>query len=390
MRADITELMPTEFSANQSNALHIGMLSTMPPTLCGLATFSAALTKALEEAGNTVECVRVEETPETHYSGTQTLIPGSSQSRAAVARQLNLCDVAIIQHEFGIYGGPDGQEILELIAAVHVPMVIVMHTVPAHPSANQLRILKSLARLASSIVVLSEAARQQLISLIGRQANLSMIPHGAATRGPDERRTRDVRHDIDLLTWGLIGPGKGIEGAITALGLARGLGVELHYTIAGVTHPKVARRDGDAYVASLRELAQAHHVEDLVEFDHVYRGVHAMLPFIESAAVVVLPYESREQVTSGVLVDSLAAGRPVIATAFPHALELLGNGSGRVVEHGNPGQMAAAMIETRNPETLAVMARQAMQLAPEFSWRAVADRYLKICTSVTVGQRLAI
>ena len=115
-----------------------------------------------------------------------------------------------------------------------------------------------------------------------------------------------------------------------------------------------------------------------------------MLPFIESASAVVLPYESREQVTSGVLVDSLAAGRPVIATAFPHACELLANGSGRIVEHDNPVQMAAAMIQTRDPEALEAMAARARALAPSLSWRTVAGSYLRICNALLVRNRIAI
>jgi len=389
MSIGTTGIRPSQMKAEPAPRLTIGMLSTLPPTLCGLATFASALSSAMEEAGALVKRIGVDEAVERQYSRNLSLTPGSPQSRAQVAHELNRCDVAVIQHEFGIYGGPDGQEILELLGAVNVPMIVVLHTVPARPNANQLRILQALIRSADSVIVMSQSARAQLHTLVGEPVNLSMIPHGAATRELGERPAPAGR-SIDLLTWGLIGPGKGIEGAITALGLARALGVELRYTVAGVTHPKVVRREGDAYVASLRELARRQQVDDLVEFDHVYRGVQAMLPFIESASVVVLPYESREQVTSGVLVDSLAAGRPVIATAFPHARELLANGSGRIVEHDNPVQMATAMVETRNADALEAMAARALELAPSLSWATVARSYLQICNALVLRHRLAV
>ncbi len=54
----------------------------------------------------------------------------------------------------------------------------------------------------------------------------------------------------------------------------------------------------------------------------------------------MLPCDSPDQVTSGVLVDAVAAGRPVIATAFPHAVELLRSGAGLVVPQGDPGALA--------------------------------------------------
>ena len=80
-----------------------------------------------------------------------------------------------------------------------------------------------------------------------------------------------------------------------------------------------------------------------VSFDAGYRGLDALADLIAAASVVVLPYDSPDQVTSGVLVDAVAAGRPVVATAFPHAVELLGSGAGIVVPRRDPAALAAAL-----------------------------------------------
>ena len=77
-----------------------------------------------------------------------------------------------------------------------------------------------------------------------------------------------------------------------------------------------------------------------MHFDETYRDVPDLMRLVAASTVVVLPYDSRDQVTSGVLVDAIAAGRPVIATAFPHAVELLSGGAGIVVPHANPVAMA--------------------------------------------------
>jgi glycosyltransferase involved in cell wall biosynthesis len=97
---------------------------------------------------------------------------------------------------------------------------------------------------------------------------------------------------------------------------------------------------------------------------------------IQQAAVVVLPYDSRDQVTSGVLVDAIAAGRPVVATAFPHAVELLSSGAGIVVPHGNSAALAYALRRVLTEPGLAgYMAAEAARLAPSLGWSAVARQY---------------
>ena len=111
---------------------------------------------------------------------------------------------------------------------------------------------------------------------------------------------------------------------------------------------------------------------------------------IRGADVVVLPYDSHDQVTSGVLVDAIAAGRPVIATAFPHAVELLSSGAGIVVPHCDPHAIAVAVRRVLNePGTATRMRNEARNLAAGLAWPAVADQYAllsaRLCGSVTLA-----
>ena len=108
---------------------------------------------------------------------------------------------------------------------------------------------------------------------------------------------------------------------------------DLRYSVVGQTHPRVLERDGEAYRTALIVRAAARGVADMVAFDASYLDVASLQRVVAQADVVVLPYESREQVTSGVLIEAVAAGKPVVATAFPHAVELLGQGAGLVVPH---------------------------------------------------------
>jgi glycosyltransferase involved in cell wall biosynthesis len=88
-------------------------------------------------------------------------------------------------------------------------------------------------------------------------------------------------------------------------------------------------------------------------------------------------------VTSGVLVDAIAAGRPVVATSFPHATELLASGAGIVVPHGNPAVMAHALRRVlTEPGLAAEMAEEAGRLAPDLGWPSVARQYTQLAQQV--------
>ena len=120
-------------------------------------------------------------------------------------------------------------------------------------------------------------------------------------------------------------------------------------------------------------------VADSVSFDASYRDVSSLTALVQSSAVVVLPYDSTDQVTSGVLVDAIASGRPVVATAFPHAVELLASGAGIVVGHDDPDALASALHRLlTEPHLAATMAAEAVRLAPRMAWPIVANAYLDL------------
>ncbi len=151
------------------------------------------------------------------------------------------------------------------------------------------------------------------------------------------------------------------------------------YLVAGQTHPKVLAAEGEAYRDARMQQAQSSGVAGSVYFSADYRNVAALTALAQSAAVVVLPYDSTDQATSGVLVDAIAYGRPVVATAFPHAVELLASGAGIVVGHDDPDALAAALRQVlTQPRLAGAMAAEARRLAPDMAWPAVAGAYLRL------------
>ncbi len=366
----------------------VGILSTYAPTVCGLATFSAALAGGLSARGVDVNVVRIADgTPSVDSKVVGELVNGSAPSVAEAAERLNGCDVAVIQHEYGIYGGADGEEVVEIMRGLRVPSIVVVHTVLESPTPHQLSVLEDVLALAGRAVVMSGSARARLCAGYTVDPDkVSIVPHGAAL--PEAVAPKPVGPPT-ILTWGLLGPGKGIERVIDAMVTLKDLPAAPRYLIAGRTHPKVLATHGDAYREGLVAQAQRLGVADSVVFDATYRTPQALTTLLQEAAVVVLPYDSKEQVTSGVLVDSVASGRPVIATAFPHAVELLGTGAGTVVDHDDAGALVDALRRLLTDSRAAgSMAFAARELAPAMAWPVVAGAYIALAQRL-VAERLA-
>jgi glycosyltransferase involved in cell wall biosynthesis len=349
-------------------AVRFGLLSTHPPTLCGLATFNAALARSLAADSVSTGIVRVTADGDAS-SGAEvvhTWPAGEAGGWRDAADALNTFDIAIIQHEYGIYPGADGAELLRVLRRLNVPSIVVLHTVLSRPTPRQKSVLEQVVAVAGAAVTMTGAAHDRL--LIGYDvdpAKVSVIPHGA----PDHTAIPVVRTPRPhMLTWGLLGPGKGIEWAIRALVLLRRL--DPLYTVAGRTHPKVIERHGEAYRAGLHRLSAVLGVAQSIDFQAIYHDEATLGRLIRSADVVVLPYDSDEQVTSGVLIEAVAAGVPVVATAFPHAVELLTDGPGLLVPHRNPRALANAIRKVLTRRQQAGPADDAVT-----RWPVVAARY---------------
>ena len=367
--------------------LSVGFLSTYPPTQCGLASFTASLHAQLVAEGCRCGVVRVLDAPGSTVNPDVVcdLVAGSVATQVDSAAALDAFDVAVIQHEFGIYGGADGEEVLGVLDRLSVPAIVVLHTVLTAPSRHQREVLERVTARADAVVTMTLTARTRLLDSYDVDASkVVVIPHGAidSTVGPPRPKVGPPT----ILTWGLLGPGKGIESVIDILSELRRVVPPLRYRVVGQTHPRVLERDGEAYRSALVVRAAARGVSDMVAFEASYLDVAALGRVVAQADMVVLPYESREQVTSGVLIEAVAAGKPVVATAFPHAVELLGQGAGLVVAHGDRTALTHAVRRVLiEPGLAASMADRSGRVAPELRWSSVAARYRELSDTLVAA-----
>lgn len=361
--------------------ISVAMVTTYPPTKCGIGRFSSSLCEAWRRIAPKarIRIARIATTADAFDADPRVEVmfdPSSAMAARHVARAVNDTDAVVIQHEFGLYGPDDGIAVLDLADRIEVPLVSVLHTVRPHPTHRQRQIVEELGRR-GHLIVMSKVARSQLLAAHDVDpAVVSVIPHGSVwspTAPPPTPRRR-------LITWGLLGPGKGIERALHALARVR-LEPPVTYDIVGQTHPKVLARSGQAYRRSLEDLAADLGVQDQVRFIDRYVDDFELASMAASAAAVVIPYDNDEQVCSGVLTDAIAIGRPVIATAFPHATELAPD-CGRVVDR-DPKAMAAAITELLTDDAAYTEAAgMAQSRGQSFAWTRVAAAYLDLLHDV--------
>jgi glycosyltransferase involved in cell wall biosynthesis len=373
-------------SADAEDGLRVGLVGTYPPTVCGIATFTQSVARSLGPDARPFVVSAVDAPGRLTYPRevVAELVAGSPESRRRAASALSRADVVIVQHEFGIYGGEHGREVLDLLGALDVPAIVVLHTVLDDPDRARRAIVEELAERAAAVVVPSVAAGTRLASSHRIDPDrVHLIPHGARPNLSSPPSLDDASRPATILTWGLIGPGKGIEVAVRAMAALVGSGgPAARYVVLGQTHPRVLEHQGERYREALVALAGELGVADRIVFDNRYHDTDRILERIREADVVLLPYHSRDQVVSGVLVEALASSTAVVSTAFPHACELLAGGAGIVVPHDDPSAMAAALQTILEPGTLSAATARARAIAPSLAWDTVGRRYARLAARV--------
>lgn len=290
-------------------------------------------------------------------------------------------DVVSIQHEYGIWGGEDGEHVLDFVRALRVPSVVTLHTVLPDPTPHQRSVLADLVAAAETSVVMSRSAADLLIREYDVDARrLQVIPHGvpdvplvdSATVKPSLGVAgRDV-----ILSFGLLGPGKGYELAVEALPAVAAAHPNVLYAIVGATHPDLISTEGEAYRQSLIDRIERLGMEDHVQFIDRFVSRAELTQWLRAADVFVTPYPNLGQIVSGTLSYAMGAGRAVVSTPYTYARELLADGRGVLVAPGSPTALAEGLSSVLgDPELRAAIGRRAHAYTRRMIWSAVGADY---------------
>lgn len=303
--------------------------------------------------------------------------------RAADYLNFNNAKVLCVQHEFGIYGGVAGSHLLALLKEVRMPVVTTLHTILRDPDAAQRQVMEELIRRSDRLIVMARKGAEILSETYGVSSDqVDIIPHGIPDVPFEDSAPFKAQFGVEgrkvLLTFGLIGPGKGIEHVIEALPGIVDRHPDVVYLILGATHPHLIAREGERYRLGLERLAEDRGVKEHVIFYNRFVSLDDLKDFIGATDVYLTPYLNEAQVTSGTLAYVFGAGKAVVSTPYWHAGELLADGRGVLVPFRDPSAIADGVCGLLGePERMERIRRQAYALGREMIWPAVARHYLE-------------
>ncbi|GMV91384.1 MAG: hypothetical protein AMXMBFR82_11620 [Candidatus Hydrogenedentota bacterium] len=370
--------------------MRIAFLGNYVPRLCGIATFTHDLCEAVAGAVPAAQCYagavndRVDGYEYPSRVRFELLEKDlDSYRRAADFLNFNNADVLCVQHEFGIYGGPAGSHVLALLKEVRMPVVTTLHTVLREPNAAQRTVMNELVQRSDRVVVMAQKGAEILRDTYAvPDTKLDIIHHGIPdVPFADSRSFKEqfgVEGRIVLLTFGLLGPGKGIEYVIEALPEIVQAHPNVVYLVLGATHPNLLAREGERYRLSLERLAEERGVKEHLIFHNRFVSLDDLTEFIGATDIYITPYLNEGQITSGTLAYVFGAGKAVVSTPYWHAQELLAEGRGILVPFRDPPAIAAGVCEFLNrPDLLESTREEAYRRGREMIWSAVAQRYLE-------------
>jgi glycosyltransferase involved in cell wall biosynthesis len=368
----------------------IAVIGNYLPRQCGIATFTTDLCAAISAEYGTARLLAlpVNDTEQGYDYPARvrwSLAQDDLRSYQDASEFLNFnnIDMVCLQHEYGIFGGPAGSHVLQLLRGLKMPVVTTLHTVLREPNPDQLMVMEEIAELSDRLIVMSQLSSQFLQEIFKVPGSkIDLVPHGVPDLpflDPNFYKDRfGVEGKAVLLTFGLLSPNKGIENVIQALPQILSKHKNVVYMVAGATHPHVLRRDGDQYRAYLQALAKEVGVEANVIFHNRFVSPEEMVEFIGAADIYITPYRHEAQVVSGTLAYALGAGKAVISTPYWHAIELLDDRRGALVPFQDPSAIARKTVELLDtPAIRHAMRKRAYLFAREMVWKRVAQGYME-------------
>lgn len=380
------------------NRIDIAYVATYPPQQCGIATFTRDLATAISKyvpfSSPMVVAMRGEVDIEQYPKIVKYRIRKSDrQSYLDAADFINASQVTAVslQHEYGIFGGPDGEYVLDFLERLEKPVVATLHTILFAPSPNQKRIMQRIGELASAIVVMVKMGKDMLVNNYGIPARkIVMIPHGVPNvhrvNAAAIKRSLGIADRPVISTFGLISRGKGIEYAIKSMPGILEKFPDALYLVLGETHPGVRNHEGESYRQELLSLVSDLGIEKNVRFNNRYLTMEELINYLCATDVYVTPYINRDQIVSGTLAYALGCGKAVVSTSYLYAQEVLADGRGMLVDFLKPEEMAAAANKIlSDPNLREQMETRAYKYGRRTAWFNVAIDYLnlfhKLCTS---------
>ena len=341
------EIMPPE----------ILFITSFPPRECGIATYSQDLIQALtNQFGSSFKCsiCALESDTEQHiYKQNPKFIlntdsPLSFRKTAASINHDENIRLVVMQHEFGFFAKSE-TDYKQLFEQITKPIVFVFHTVLPRPNIELKSKVQDMATIASAIVVMTSNAATILVNEYHIPVHkITVIQHGTHLVPPLERLQLKKLYDLNdrkvLSTFGLLSSSKSIETTLDALPLVVEKHPDVLFLVLGKTHPTILKNEGEKYRSMLQDKVRTLHLENHVRFVNEYLPLPTLLEFLQLSDIYLFTSKDPNQAVSGTFSYAVSCGCPVISTPIPHAIEVLNNNNGIIVDFENPTQLAEAIV----------------------------------------------
>ncbi|MEN9969373.1 MAG: hypothetical protein RIR94_1570, partial [Bacteroidota bacterium] len=372
------------------------LMGSYPPRECGIATYSHDLRKGLvEKFGQNCQVdICALENSDDHFEYpkevTHTLKVDlkSAYIKLAQALQLeNTYDAILIAHEFGLFGGAFGQDLLLFLKANQIPVILNFHTVLPAPCAERYTVVNDLIHYASAVVCMTKASADLLLkAYVCPKEKCIVIAHGTALVA--QRNNTQLKIQLGLAarpvltTFGLLSRGKSIETALYAMALVKEKFPNSCYVILGKTHPEVAKQEGECYRNFLIELSQKLDLTENIRFVDAFVDNQLLEDYLQATDIYLFTSSDPNQAVSGTFAYAMACGCPIVSTPIPQAKDALGS-AGMVVEFNEPQQMAQAITHIFDDAAIhAQMQQAAFQQSKPSAWPNVALQYMRLIEKI--------
>jgi glycosyltransferase involved in cell wall biosynthesis len=377
---------------NKVKLPEILFITTFPPRECGIATYSQDLIYALNnkfKKSFSIKIAALELQNEKHhykediYAVLETDNPNSYLALAENINENEALEIVLIQHEFGLFRTNEA-DFISFLNSIQKPKIVVCHTVLPHPNDQLKKQVQDINNAVKAFIVMTNTSAKILENDYGvLQHKITVIPHGTHLVEHSNKEVLKEKYHLSgrkiISTFGLLSSGKCIETSINALKIIVKQQPEVLFLVIGKTHPTVVKNEGEIYRNSLETKIIELGLQKNVKFINKYLPLDELLEYLQLTDIYLFTTKDRNQAVSGTFSYAISCGCPIISTPIPHAVEVLQNGAGIIIDFENPEQLAKQVIRLLNDEQLrkSIAANGIHKLAPT-AWENSAIAHAKL------------
>ncbi len=343
----------TIFRDNQNILPEIVFITSYPPRECGIATYSQDLIFALNNKFRKsfdIKICALENQNDNYFYNENVdyvLETDNQNSYLELADNINLnqnISMVLIQHEFGLFKSNE-DDFVAFLKSLNKPIIVAFHTVLPNPDDLLKQNVQEIDKIAESFVVMTKSSAKLLVDDYAiSNEKIAIIPHGTHLVEHTSKEVLKEKYNFSgrkiISTFGLLSSGKCIETSINALREIVKKHPEVLFLVIGKTHPNVIKTDGEKYRNTLESKITALKLNKYVKFINQYLPLNDLLEYLQLSDIYLFTSKDRNQAVSGTFSYAISCGCPIISTPIPHAVEVLQNGTGIIIDFENPKQLA--------------------------------------------------